>query len=78
MRVVLYAVVTLVVGLFVVTKCVDVANGKDTTPLENVFTRPHTDVQKFVDKDNGVVCYWRNRTDNLFCVKVTSNRTTAQ
>jgi hypothetical protein len=60
MRVVLYTVVILVLGLFVATTCVDFANAIEPTTLEEALERP-VKVQKWVDKPNNVVCYWLTR-----------------
>jgi hypothetical protein len=76
MRSFIIAVVVLVLGAFVVTKCVDVANSKEPTTLDDALNRPVV-VQKYEDKENGVVCYWRTnrgRLANSFqCVNVKKN-----
>ena len=43
-----------------VTSCVDVANAKETTTLDDALERP-VKVEKWVDRDNNVVCYWVQR-----------------
>jgi hypothetical protein len=60
MKEVLIAVVVLMLGLFVLTKCVDTANSKEPTTLEEALERP-VKIEKYVDKANNVVCYWNAR-----------------
>lgn len=49
---------------------VDVANAKETTTLDEALERP-VKVEKHVDQENGVVCYWTDRYPKyLSCVKV--------
>jgi hypothetical protein len=60
-----------VVAVFIAcTVVVDLANSKETTTLDEALERP-VKVQKFEDKENGVVCYYVGRyPDYLNCVKV--------
>lgn len=69
----LLVIVGLLVGSwFVVTTCVDIANSKETTTLDEALDRP-VKIERYVDKDNGVVCYWNTRYPGyLTCVKVTN------
>lgn len=62
---------TLFIGsLLLVFTCVDYANAKETTTLEDALNRP-TNVNRFVDKENGVVCYWADQyPEHLACVLV--------
>ena len=56
--------------LFGMTKCVDVANAKEPTTLEEALDRP-IEVKSFVDKKNSVVCYYFGTHPNyLNCVYV--------
>jgi hypothetical protein len=49
---------------------VDLANAKETTTLEDALERP-VKVEKYVDTEEGVVCYWVQRYPKyLTCVKV--------
>ena len=49
---------------------VDTANSKETTTLDDALERP-VKVQKYVDKENDVVCYWVGRVpDYLNCVQI--------
>ncbi len=73
------AIVTLVVVAVIavtVTTCVDAANSTEPTTLEAVLERDSNNVKvhKYVDKLNGVVCYWRGRSTNLTCLHVTQRR----
>jgi hypothetical protein len=71
-------VLVIIIGIaFVVTTCVDEANSTEPTTLEAVLERDshNVSVHKYVDKLNGVVCYWRGISDRLFCLHVTGNRT---
>lgn len=46
------------------------ALAKETTSLDEALDRP-VKVEKFVDKENGVACYWNNRhPQHLSCVQV--------
>jgi hypothetical protein len=68
MREVILAAALIVVGFFVVTTCVERANAKETTTLEDALERPVV-VESYVDKENGVICYWSNRFPKyLSCV----------
>ena len=50
----------------------EVAVGKETTTLDEATNRP-VKIEKYVDKVNGVVCYWNKRHPaELDCVKVTN------
>jgi hypothetical protein len=70
MRELFIVVALLVAGFFFMTTCVDRANAKETTTLEDALERP-VEVKKFVDKELGVVCYYVGRNpDYLNCVKV--------
>jgi hypothetical protein len=64
MRVILYTVVILVFGLFVATKCVEVANAHDGL-------KGHDISQAFVshfDSTHGVFCGWRHGYEGISCV----------
>ncbi len=46
------------------------AIGKETTTLEDALERP-VKVEKYVDKENNVVCYWADRYPQyLACVQI--------
>jgi hypothetical protein len=61
----------MVIGLaFVTTTCVDYANAKEPTTLEDALERPYK-IQKYVDKENSVVCYWQLRHPQLLsCIHI--------
>jgi hypothetical protein len=70
MREVLLAVFLIVGMFFVVTTCVDRANAKETTTLEDALERPVV-LERSYDKDTGVVCYWATRhPEYIACVQV--------
>jgi hypothetical protein len=53
-----------------ITMCVDVANAKETTTLEEALERPVV-LERRYDNDTGVVCYWANRFPQyIACVQV--------
>jgi hypothetical protein len=57
---------------FGITKCVDVANAIEPTTLEEAVERtwPHK-IQRYVDKENNVVCYWQARHPQyLSCLQI--------
>lgn len=48
------------------------ATGKETTTLDEATNRS-VKIEKYVDKVNGVVCYWNKRHPaEIDCVKVTN------
>lgn len=50
------------------------ASAKETTTLDEALDRP-TKIERYVDKEHGVVCYWNARHPGyLTCVKVTNDR----
>ncbi len=53
---------------FSVTTCVDVANAKETSTLDEVVDRPPRGVVKFTDPESGDRCYYRKNTDGISCV----------
>jgi hypothetical protein len=56
---------------FGITKCVDVANAIEPTTLEEALERP-VKVEKYVDKENNVACYWVARYPKyLSCLQIT-------
>jgi hypothetical protein len=49
---------------------VDTVNAKEPTTLEEAIERP-VKVEKFVDKENNVVCYWATRhPEYLSCLQI--------
>jgi hypothetical protein len=64
-------VLALAVGLgLLVTTCVDAANAKETTTLEDALERPVV-LERSYDNDTGVVCYWAVRYPRyIACVQV--------
>jgi hypothetical protein len=70
MKEVILAAALIVVGFFVVTTCVDRANAKETTTLEDALERPVV-LERSYDNDTGVVCYWAVRYPQyIACVQV--------
>jgi len=60
-------VVAIVSGFLILSH---VAESKETTTLDEALERP-VKVQRFVDKELGVVCYWVQRYPKyLTCVEV--------
>jgi hypothetical protein len=52
---------------------VDFANAIETTTLDDALERPVV-VQKYVDKENDVVCYWTTRYPRyLSCIQIMPN-----
>ncbi len=60
MRTLLGAVVLVIVVFFSCVSAVDWANAKETTSLDDALNRPVV-MQKYVDEENNVVCYWPPR-----------------
>lgn len=59
-----------VVSIYSTLLYVAAASGKETTPLDEALERP-VKVEKFVDEENGVVCYFvGNKPRYLTCVKL--------
>ncbi len=53
---------------------VNIADSKETTTLDEAVDRP-TKIERYIDKQNGVACYWNTRHPAyLTCVKVTNTR----
>jgi hypothetical protein len=49
---------------------VDWANAKETTTLDDALNRP-VKVEKYVDTENNVVCYWTQRFPKyLSCLQI--------
>jgi hypothetical protein len=70
MKEVILAVVLIVVGFFAVTTCVNFANAKETTTLEDALERPVV-VHRHFDEETHVACYWTDRHPKyLSCVQV--------
>jgi hypothetical protein len=70
MKEVILAQALIVVGCFVVTTCVDTANAKETTTLEDALERP-VKVHRYFDKETFVACYWTERHPKyLSCVQL--------
>jgi glucose uptake protein GlcU len=62
------AVVAMAAGF--ILGCLAEANARETTTLDDALERP-VKVQKYVDKEFGVVCYWTSRyLKNLSCVQI--------
>ena len=71
MRIILYALLIMCIGICVATTCVNVANAIKPTTLDEAVDRPFK-IERYVDLYNGVVCYWNTRHPAyLTCVKVT-------
>jgi hypothetical protein len=68
---VLLIAASIVLGLwFMVMSCVDTANAKETTTLDDALNRP-VKVEHRYDKTTGVACFWTDRYPRyLSCVQV--------
>ena len=59
-----------VAALFFAATCVNYANAKEPTTLEEALERP-VKVEKYVDKENNVVCYWTERyPEYISCLQI--------
>jgi hypothetical protein len=55
---------------FMVSTCVNYANAKETTTLDDALERPVV-LERSYDNDTGVVCYWAVRYPQyIACVQV--------
>jgi hypothetical protein len=59
-----------VLGMILLITLVNVGNAVEPTTLDDALNRP-VKVQKYVDKDNNVVCYWADRYPQfLSCIQI--------
>ena len=55
--------IAIIIGLallVVIATCVDMANSKETTSLDDALERP-VKVERYIDQETGVACYWIGR-----------------
>jgi hypothetical protein len=70
MREVVIALAAIIVMCFGVMTCVDWANAKETTTLEDALERPVV-VHRHFDDETNVACYWTERHPQyISCVQV--------
>jgi hypothetical protein len=68
MRETFVTLLVLAAGLALMFTCVDYANSKETTTLDDALNRP-VKIEKYVDKANNVVCYWQEGSQYLTCLQ---------
>ena len=72
MRIVLYALLIMCIGICLATTCTNMANAYESTTLDEAVDRPFK-IERYVDQQNGMVCYWNTRHPAyLTCVKMTN------